>query len=985
MTDQRERIRTGGSDRVYDGFISYSHAADGLLAPRLQAGLQRFAKPWWKRRAVRIFRDESSLSANPHLWSSITDALDSSGWFVLLLSPDAARSEWVNQEIAYWKTNRDPSRILPVVTDGEFGWAGGDVTGDAVPEQLRGVFSEEPRWVDLRFAKDEEQLDLKNARFAAAVADIASALRGVPKDELESEEVRQHRRTIRTAWAAGGLVAVLAVAAVGFGIQSSRNASEAELQTAIALQNEQQAEANATEAERQAEIAEASAAAEAEARAEADASAALATSRELALSSGAITDDDPELGILLALESIAATDAVDAARLPESLTALWHSFVRQRVVLSIPGAGSAVSEFSPDGSILATDMESDRSAVVFWDSVTGDEVGRLSGPDLAGLDPDTPRDEFVTDVVFAEDLVYVIRSWPTDFPRDLVPVVVAYVVDRRQEVMSFVGPPGNYELMDVSAQGDVSALVIPDGPAVVWPADDPENPVVLTQDAIEFLGDGSLVLGPRDQADLTSPLVVVDWQSGTELRTLDIPRFGGSLALSPDQTRVAVGGFRSLVGVFEIETGAAVFPPRAYSDPQVITWSEDGTRIALSGNDADVTIIDAETGEIVLVLSGHNASVYSTAWHPSGEKLASIAFDNEDTRIWDVTPDGPDSRGFIAVRGEGALGALDRNGRLLFNAFGIGADLINPETGGVESFGLDVGFPDLALVSEDGAFIAGRDPTGAGVIVDVESGETTPLHECALPRGISSDGRYVAVESACDRKAFSAGVIETATGEHIIDLGDQSLFLADFNHRIGTGSQEYVAIVVNPSNSLVAGLDPADLQLWALDPLEQVLSLKSDQIGNLFIFPQFSHDGRYLGIGTNSGRAAVIDVEVALSGAGADDYIVFNREGHSGNVPRAVPSVTGLVATGGLEGSYRIWDIETGEKVMEIDIRGDQVPITSLGWSPDGSTLYYMHDPRTIGRLPIDPAEMIELATSVLTRALTDDECSQYLHTDGCA
>jgi hypothetical protein len=62
------------SDNQYDGFISYSHAADDLLAPRLQAGLQRFAKPWWKRRALRVFRDESSLAANPHLWSSITEA-----------------------------------------------------------------------------------------------------------------------------------------------------------------------------------------------------------------------------------------------------------------------------------------------------------------------------------------------------------------------------------------------------------------------------------------------------------------------------------------------------------------------------------------------------------------------------------------------------------------------------------------------------------------------------------------------------------------------------------------------------------------------------------------------------------------------------------------------------------------------------------------------------------------------------------------------
>ncbi len=245
-----------GARAAYDGFISYSHAADDQLAPRLQAGLQRFAKPWWQRRALRIFRDESSLSANPHLWSSITEALDEAGWFVLLLSPDAAQSEWVGQEVAYWLEHKDADRIIPVVTAGEFGWDGSDVSGDCVPEALRGVFESEPRWVDARELGDPETLDLQNPEFAAAVADLAAPLRGIPKDELAGEEVRQHKRTVRTAWAAGAVVLVFGVAAVGFAFQASRNAADAEIQTQIAQDQTSLAEVAATDAEEQTRIAE---------------------------------------------------------------------------------------------------------------------------------------------------------------------------------------------------------------------------------------------------------------------------------------------------------------------------------------------------------------------------------------------------------------------------------------------------------------------------------------------------------------------------------------------------------------------------------------------------------------------------------------------------------------------------------------------------------------------------------------------------------
>ena len=132
---------------TFDGFLSYSHAADGRLAPAVQRGLHRLAKPWHRRRALWIFRDQTGLSVTPSLWSSIQTAMDGSEYFVLLASVEAAQSPWVNREIEHWIATKPADRILPVVTDGEWIWdeAAGDFAGDstAVPAALRGVFGEE--------------------------------------------------------------------------------------------------------------------------------------------------------------------------------------------------------------------------------------------------------------------------------------------------------------------------------------------------------------------------------------------------------------------------------------------------------------------------------------------------------------------------------------------------------------------------------------------------------------------------------------------------------------------------------------------------------------------------------------------------------------------------------------------------------------------------------------------------------------------------
>jgi hypothetical protein len=205
--------------KKYDGFISYSHAVDGKLAPALQRALHTLAKPWYRTRALHIFRDETSLAANPALWSSIEKALAASKWFIYLASPRAAASEWVQREIEWWLVHREPTSMLVVLTDGVLQWRPQGTEFDwslttAFPCELGEKIPEEPLWVDLSWARGVENLSLRHSQFRAAVLRLASPIHGRPPDGLDGDDVRQHRRNRRTAQAAVAALIVLTMASL---------------------------------------------------------------------------------------------------------------------------------------------------------------------------------------------------------------------------------------------------------------------------------------------------------------------------------------------------------------------------------------------------------------------------------------------------------------------------------------------------------------------------------------------------------------------------------------------------------------------------------------------------------------------------------------------------------------------------------------------------------------------------------------------------
>jgi WD40 repeat protein len=202
----------------YDSFISYSHASDKPLAKSIRDALHSFAKPWYRRRALSVFVDESSLETGPSVWKPLERALSSSRFLILLASPQSARSPWVQREIDWWLTHRSHETVLLVLTAGDLRW---DAVANAfeasadcpLPPKLADAFHEEPLYVDLRWALEGgTPVSRNDPRFRGAALSLAAAIHGRPKADLDGEDVRQHRKTRRVV--AMVIVAVVALSAL---------------------------------------------------------------------------------------------------------------------------------------------------------------------------------------------------------------------------------------------------------------------------------------------------------------------------------------------------------------------------------------------------------------------------------------------------------------------------------------------------------------------------------------------------------------------------------------------------------------------------------------------------------------------------------------------------------------------------------------------------------------------------------------------------
>src|SRR3984893_7862159 len=127
----------------YRAFLSYSHR-DAAWAKWLHRALEayRIDKDLVGRETAHglvpktlrpIFRDREDFPAGHSLTEQTLAALQASEFLIVLCSPNAAQSLYVNEEIRRFKAMGRAARVIPVIIDGE----PGDAARECFPAALR--------------------------------------------------------------------------------------------------------------------------------------------------------------------------------------------------------------------------------------------------------------------------------------------------------------------------------------------------------------------------------------------------------------------------------------------------------------------------------------------------------------------------------------------------------------------------------------------------------------------------------------------------------------------------------------------------------------------------------------------------------------------------------------------------------------------------------------------------------------------------------
>lgn len=822
-------------DFKYWAFITYSHK-DEKWAAWLHRSLEHYYVPRsFVGRATRvgivpkrlypIFRDRDELPSSSSLTYEIQEALGQSRNLLVVCSPHAVVSNWVNEEILTYKRLGRSSRIFCLIVDGEPFASDDPQSGlpEAFPGAVRfetGAQGEltqqraEPIAADVRKDKDGKHrgklklvagmLDIKfgdlikrdaRRRFrqrviqmAAAVV-VAAVILGIWWRGKQSTLV-EHQRANEQTRLASTQTQVASMRALASRAKGMFDQEPAQLHTSILLAIEALHRAIALQQ---------------------PADVALSVMRQgLALLPRPLTQRvDHEAG---ALNGVYSHDGRWLATLDGKRLRLWEAATSKQLDLfSLDGDGLSLA-FTPDDHRLLTVSN---NAVQTWDPTTHTKVAdRRYDDGLSNYTILSPDGMWLASSESSEVLIW--KAATGELSRK---------VTTEQPVTSMVfSPNGRFLLTTVGGQAMTGPI---DPGAQLWDITTGKelarHPHETWVEAVAFSNNSRFVATGSG-----ATIRVWNTANGQEVATLthpqagDIDRRTASLAFGADGRWLA-GGAGSTVHVWEVATRREV--ARLPGTEGVVTFSTDGSHLLT----ADGRLWEMNTAEQLSRLTARKEVLVDVELGARGTMLATGSQEG-GANVWDVN-----TNRLIAQLPEDSyttIRAFAADGRYLATMSGVtlastwSLRLWEVKTGRKIAEVSPEGQISIVAFSPDGNRIVTGD--NEGKITIFATATATPTHSLKLRGGVSSivfspDGETLAVAS---------------------DGGDVLLWnpMSDGKRRIEGAEKEWPAIAFSANGRYLAVGGPENsVLLW--DPVSGKELLKKsfkDRVVKL----SFSADGR---------------------------------------------------------------------------------------------------------------------------------------------
>jgi WD40 repeat protein len=881
-------------------------------------------------RALRVFRDTTSLAATPSLWPSIEEALADSEFLILLASPEAAQSEWIAREVEYWREHKPPDRILIALTGGEMTWddAGGDFAWEqtsALPPCLREAFTTEPLYVDLRWARTTEQLSHRHPDFRRAVAGLAAPLHGCGKEEIFSEDIRQHRRTMRLARGAIAVLATLAALATTLAVVAQHRGNEARV-----------------------------------ARDRAEAQSQVATSHNLAAQGAIRFRTDPQLSLLLSVAAFRTHDDADTRSALARQAADRHGL---RGIISCDNDLASAVAFSANGRMVACGGLAD---VGFWDARTYKKLRSTEWLPTSSI-AFSRGGTYLAIASFPLTVTNLRtgRNVPLKGPDDSANVVAFDPADAR--TLATGGTDGRVRAWDLSTRthrtltrrrgkvtgvafssnGRTLAASSADGTIAVWGSSAGASPRLRTIPRLTLAGKAGSVNGVAVSPDGETVAATGDrgrvilWDAGTGRRRKALRVHSGvvtSVAFSPDGRTLASGGADGTVVLWNRSTGSRTTMTGHTNSVTALAFSPDGQILASAGDDDRVFLWDAHPTPFVL--RGHTAHVRTVAFSPTGTMLAS-GDDDGAVIIWDSRT----GRRRATLRGHGQriqAVAFSPDGRILASAAGS-RHMIASDLPGCPS--VDAGRPPMQRLIADAP--------GDATTAEPRSPNAVILWNARTGRRLAT---LVGHRESVNAVAFSPDGSIIASGS---DDGTVILWNARTGRRSATltAHDPITAVAFNPDGRRLASAGGKQTVVWDVEARRPLVRLKSDSVDGV----AFGSKGRTLataghGVALWDPRRPHTPIRRLCTGMALG--VAFSPDGAK-------------LATAGADGTVGAWDPVHRLVSFADHYRGQ---VDAVAFSADGHTVASVGADTQVILRDVDTADLPRRLCRMAGRDLTSAE-----------